>query len=129
GRKGWRWYVGISERTPKSRSSEKARRAADGLERSRCRLTSPRPSRCRRPAKCSSAESSASRSHSRAGAIPASSLRTSSENDTLELQQPALVGEAERAVRAQPVGCHHAVAGNEQREAVRRADRADGPLR
>ena len=40
-----------------------------GLARSRWSATSPRPSRCSRPAKWKSAESSASRSHSRAGAI------------------------------------------------------------
>ena len=89
--------------------------------------TSPRPSRCSRPAKWKSADSSASRSHSRSGAIAASSVRTSSENDTLELQEPPLVAGAERAVRAEPVRADDAVAGHDDPEAVRGADRADAP--
>ena len=64
---------------PTSRSSENARLAAAPLARSRCSDQSPRPCRCRLPAEWKSAESSASRSHSRSGAIRASSSRTSSD--------------------------------------------------
>src|SRR5262245_51650320 len=47
----------------------------------------------------------------------------------LELQQPALVAEPERAVRPEPVGRDDAVARDEEPEPVRRAHRADRPLR
>src|SRR5439155_10488112 len=105
-----------------------ARRATAALARSTCSETSPRPRRCSRPAKWNSAESSASRSHSRSGAIDASSLRTSSENDIFELQETPLVSDPERPVRAESVGGDDPVAWDHQGKPVRRADRADRAL-
>src|SRR6266487_94682 len=84
---------------------------------------------CQRPAEWKSAESSASRSHSRAGAIAASSLRTSSESDTFELQQPALVPDTAGAVATDPVRGDHAVARDDEGKPVVRANRAGGALR
>src|SRR5437763_1737547 len=111
-------YVRISDATPRSRRRANARRATAAAPTSRWSETSPWPRRCRLPAVWKSAESSASRSQRRTGAIAASSLRTSSESDILELQEPALVPAAERAVRAEPVCGHHPVARNEDRQPV-----------
>ncbi len=61
------------------------RRRRDGRRTRRC------PRRWRLPAVWKSPDSSASRSQSRRGSIDASSRRTSSESDMLQLQQPALV--------------------------------------
>src|SRR5512133_66254 len=126
--KARRWYVRISDVTPSSRKRLNARRAAAGLARSRCSAISPRPRRCRLSAVCAKPESSASRSQSRSGAIPASSSRSSSDSDTLELQESPLVLDPERAVRAEPVGRHDAMARDHKREAVAGAEGARGPL-
>src|SRR5204863_7069955 len=126
--KARRRYVRISEPAPNERSSENARRATAALARSRCSETSPRPRKWSRPAKWKSADSSASRSHSRSGATAASSARTSSENDTLELQEPPLVGRAERAVGPETTDGDDAVARDDQREPVRRAHGTDRTL-
>src|SRR5512133_2260337 len=126
--KARRWYVRISDVTPSSRKRLNARRAAAGLARSRCSAISPRPRRCRLPAVCAKPESSASRSQSRSGAIPASSSRGTSDSDTLELQAPPLVIDPERAVRAEPTCRHDAMAGDHECEAVARAEGARGPL-
>src|SRR5262249_50763807 len=74
-------------------------------------------------------EISARRSHVRFGATRVSSPRTSSESDMLELQQPSLVLDAERAVRADAVGGHYSMAGNEDREAVPSAEGSCRALR
>ena len=70
------------ERSPSSRRSANARRAAAPLPRSRWIAHSPFPRRCRLPAAWKSADSSASRSQRRVGAICASSSRTSSDEIT-----------------------------------------------
>ena len=81
---------------------------AEGAARDRVRATSrwtatsPRPRTCKLPAVWKSAESSASRSQSRRGAIAASSSRSSSDSDMLEREQAPLVVGAERAVAAEP---------------------------
>src|SRR5262249_29480840 len=103
-------------------------------ETSRCTSTLPRPRRCARPATWKSPESSASRSHSRAGAIAANSSRRSSDSNgvALELEQAALVADSVRAVGAQARGPDDTMAGNEKAEAVSRAEaagRAGGPRR
>src|SRR5581483_3685102 len=85
--------------------------------------TSPRPRRCTLPATRNRPDSSASRSQSASGAIAASSFRRSSES-TLELQEAPLVTEAERAIRPEVTGGDHAVAGDEETEAVACAERA-----
>src|SRR3954447_10538637 len=108
----------------KARRSANARRATAELEKSRCTATSPRPRRCALPATWKSPESSARRSQSESGAICASSLRRSSESDTLELQETPLVAEPERPVRAQACRAHHAMARHEETEAVARTERA-----
>ena len=64
----------------------------------------------------------------RCGAIAASSLRRSSESDTLECQQATLVVEPQRAVRAESVRGDDAVAGHDEWEAVPGAERSDRPL-
>src|SRR3954454_23447774 len=84
---------------------------------------------CHLPAAWKSAESSARRSHSRSGAIAASSLRTSSEKDILELQQAALVLDTARAVASDPGRGDHAVARDDELKAIVRADRTGCPLR
>ena len=61
--------------------SANARRATGESARSRWNATAPRPRRCTVPAVWKSAESSASRSHRRVGAIAASSARTSSASE------------------------------------------------
>src|SRR5688500_17916220 len=115
---------------PSSRRSEKARRATPELTRSRCSAIRPRPSRCTLPAEWKSAETSASRQQPRAGAIEASSLRSSSESAmALQAQEPALVRDAERAVRADTAGPDDAMAREKEREPVARAEGADGALR
>src|SRR5207237_5541411 len=95
------------------------------LATSSCTATSPCPRRWKLPAVWKSAESSASRSQRRAGAIAASSLRRSSASGkrTLELEQAPLVADAERAIRAEPAGRDHAMARQQHREAVPRAER------
>src|SRR5438034_4898533 len=84
---------------------------------------------CKLPAVCARPESSESRSQSRSGLIPASSFRSSSDSDTFELQETALVVDAERAIRAEPVGRHDAVTGNDDREPVPSAERSRCTLR
>src|SRR5215207_9680818 len=79
------------------------------------------------PAPRISAESSARRQHGFRGSMAASSARTSSES-TFELQEPALVLEPERSVRAEAVCGHHAVTWHEEREAVPGAERPRCPL-
>ena len=63
------------------------------------------------------------------GTIPASSFRRSSDSDTFELQQPTLVLDSERAVRAEPVRRDDAMARDDEPEAVARAERAHSTLR
>src|SRR5207247_9120638 len=135
---------------PSSRRSVKARRATPELPRSRCNDTLPRPSRWIRPAEWKRAESSAIRSQPRAGAMEASSSRTSVDNDitrgrlragdrggasplcgadrsqanSLEREQPPLEPHAARAVAPDPVGRDDTVAGDEQPEPILCADRA-----
>src|SRR3954452_6664027 len=111
----------------KARRSANARRATAELEKSRCTATSPRPRRCALPATWKSPESSARRSQSESGAICASSLRRSSERDTLELQEAPLVAQPERSVRAQAGGAHDAMARHEETEAVASAEGARRP--
>ena len=107
----------------------KARRATAELARSRCTATSPRPSRCTLPAEWKSPTAPRA-GRSRASARSrASSLRSSSESDTLELQQPPLVLDAERSVRADAAGGDDAVARHDEREPVLGAERARGALR
>src|SRR4051794_14463124 len=61
--------------------------------------------------------------------MDASSRRTSSESmRALELEQAALVVDAERAVGAEAAGGDDPVAGDDQRQAVVRAERARGAL-
>src|SRR2546422_9480129 len=60
--------------------------------------------------------------------MAASSLRTSSESDTFELQQPALVSDTAGAVATDPVRGDHAVARDDDGKPVARADRAGGAL-
>src|SRR5207237_618045 len=91
------------------------------VARSRWTATSPRPRRCTLPATWKSPESSARRSQSDSGAIAASSLRRSSES-TFELQQPALVLDAIRPVRAEVACGDDAMTRDEQAEAVARAE-------
>src|SRR5206468_1660568 len=115
--------------TAHARSSAKARRATVELETSRWTSTLPRPRRCARPATWKSPEISASRSHSRAGAIAASSSRKSSESVGIALQRekaPFVAG-AVGAVRAEAAGGDHAVARDEDREPVARTEAACGP--
>src|ERR1051326_995794 len=81
------------------------------------------------PAAWNRPESSASRAQSLRGAIAASSLRRSSESDTLELQQAALVVDAEAPVVADAVRRHDAMAGQRERRPVVRAERPGGALR
>src|SRR3990172_5853760 len=100
---------------PSSRRSENARRATAELPRSRWSATSPRPRRCKLPAVWKRADTSASRSQSRFGAIAASSLPRASKSDMLEPQQVALELDAARAVAADPTGGDDAVAGQEER--------------
>jgi hypothetical protein len=84
---------------------------------------------CHLPAEWKSADSSACRSHSRSGAIAASSLRTSSENDILEREQAALVLDPTRAITPDPVGGDNSVAWNDERKAIPGTDGASRPLR
>src|SRR6185295_13324313 len=113
-----RRYVRISDATPNVRRRLNARRATADSARSRCTETSPRPRRWMLPAVWKRPESSASRSQSLRGAMPASSLRRSSESDTFEGEQSLLVLDAERAVRADPVRTDDTVAGNDDAEPV-----------
>src|SRR5206468_6478374 len=83
----------------------------------------------RLPAVCARPESSESRSQSRAGLIPASSFRSSSDSDTFELQQSPLVLHAERSVRPDPVSAHDAMARHDEREPVARAESPRRALR
>src|SRR5437763_954699 len=80
------------------------------------------------PAAWKSPDNSASRSQVFAGAIAASSLRRSSESDTFELQQTALVLDAERSVRADAVCGNDAVTRNDEWVAVVCAERPRGAL-
>src|SRR5215218_864316 len=85
----------------------------------------PAPRRWMLPAPRMSAESSASRQHALRGAIEASSARTSSERGmTLQGEQATLVLDAERAVGTQSAGRDDPVAGDDERKAVVRAERA-----
>ena len=106
---------------------QEAERAA-GRPPTRRRRGGPRTRRDRAgggcPAVWKSPESSARRSQSRCGSIAASSRRTSSESGTFELQQPSLVLDPERAVAADPAGGDDAVAREDQRQPVLRAERA-----
>src|SRR5439155_12453823 len=61
--------------------------------------------------------------------IAASSFRRPSERDPLELQQPALVLQPERAVRADPAGRDDAVTRHHDREPVPRAESPGRALR
>src|ERR687884_645628 len=81
------------------------------------------------PAEWNRPESSASRSQSLLGAIPASSLRRSSESDTFERQQPPLVLEPERPVRAEAGGRDDAMTRDDDREPVQGAERPGRGLR
>src|SRR5215211_2919020 len=82
------------------------------------------------PAERTRAESSARRQHIFRGAIAASSERTSSERlMPLQSQEAALVLGPERTERAEARCRHHAVARNDEREAVARAERAGRALR
>src|SRR5918992_4767391 len=82
------------------------------------------------PADRTSAESSASRQQRLRGVIAASSERTSSERlMSLQRKEPALVLEPKRAKRAEAAGRDDAVARNDKREAVTRAERAGRALR
>src|SRR5207253_6110770 len=72
------------------------------------------------PAAWKSPDNSASRSQVFAGAIAASSLRRSSESDTFELQQTALVLDAERSVRADAICGNDAVTRNDERRSEER---------
>src|SRR5688572_18119893 len=109
---------------PSPRRSVKVRRATADVPRSRCSAISPRPCRWTLPAEWKSAETSASRQHVRVGAIAASSARRSSESGmTLEPEELALVVDAERAVATDVVRADDAMAGQEEREAVVRAER------
>ena len=126
---------GSRPRRRSARSSPNARRATAGSATSRWTENSPAPRRCRLPAVWKRPESSASRSQSRRGAIAASSRRTSSESGTLELQQPALVVDAERPVasrsrrRRRPDGRarRSAGAGSARRSPGRRAGACGRP--
>src|SRR4051794_22873698 len=124
-----RLYVRISEVTSRARRSAKARRATIELETSRWTSTLPRPRRCARPATWKRPESSASRSHSFAGAIAASSSRRSSESAmfvALEREQAPLVPGAVGAVRAEAAGRDDAMARDEDREMAVRAEAPGG---
>src|SRR5581483_11706436 len=105
------------------------RRATAELPTSRCTETSPCPCRWKLPAVWKSAESSASRSQPRFGAIAASSFRRSSESDTLELEQSTLVADAERSVRAHAVRGDDAMAREQDRDPVARAEGSGGAVR
>src|SRR5215471_170608 len=106
------------------RSSTNARRATADPATSSTTETWPRPWSRSAPAVWNSADSSARRSHSRFGAIAASSLRRSSESGMpLEREQTTLVLDAARPVRTEPVRGYDAVARDEDRQRVPRAER------
>src|SRR5581483_11788389 len=111
---------------PNARRRLNARRAAADAARSRCTDSFPRPRRWTEPAAWKSPESSASRSQSRSGAIPASSSRSSSASIAvaLEREQPPLVLEPERAVRAEAGRADDPVARDEEPEPVASAEAA-----
>src|SRR5947207_12589829 len=114
----------MSVATPKERSSVNARRATADPETSSTTEMRPRPWIRSAPAVWNSTDSSASRSHSRRGAIAASSFRRSSESRIpLEREQPPLVLHAARAVRAKTRRGNHTVARNEDRQRVLGAER------
>lgn len=119
-----RRYVRMSGLMSNERSSANARRATADPDRSSTAETCPRPWMRSVPAVWKSADSSARRSHSRAGAIAASSLRRSSASvKTLEGEQPALVPEPERPIRAEPARADDPMARHEDGKAVAGAER------
>ena len=77
-----------------------------------------------------SADSSASRSHSRVGAIRASSSTSSDVTaELLELEQASLDADARGPVAADAGRPHHSVAGHEEHEAVLGTEASDGARR
>src|SRR5262245_56984794 len=117
----------MSVATPNDRSNVNARRATAELATSRTTETRPRPWIRSAPAVWKSADSSASRSHSRRGAIAASSFRRSSLSGiAFEREQPALVLDTARPVGAETRRRDDAVARHEDRQRVVRAERPRG---